>query len=224
MRNKYIVKTIAYVNAEKVFKQVNMAYYIERLQQNTFSTFIRLTHMTTTDIKSNYLVISTIGTDQPGIVNKLALTCSTNNCNIIDSRMTVLGGEFAVIMMVSGSWDSIAKLEKSLPIISEELNLTTTVKHTKERNSAPSMAYTVSVVALDNPGIVHELAQFFSSQNINIDDLQTGTYSAPHTGTQMFNLNMNIRIPANTHIATLRDEFMEFCDEINLDAIIEPLR
>jgi glycine cleavage system transcriptional repressor len=180
--------------------------------------------MTTTEIKSNYLVISTIGTDQPGIVNKLALTCSNNNCNIIDSRMTVLGGEFAVIMMVSGTWDAIAKLEKALPGLSEELNLTTTVKHTTQRNNAPSMAYSVCVVALDNPGIVHELAQFFSSQNINIDDLVTGTYSAPHTGTQMFNLNMNIRIPADTHIATLRDEFMEFCDDLNLDAIIEPLR
>ena len=33
MPSKYIIKTIAYVNAEKVFKQVNMAYYIERLQQ-----------------------------------------------------------------------------------------------------------------------------------------------------------------------------------------------
>lgn len=31
MRNKYIIKTIAYVNAEKVFKQENMAYYIERI-------------------------------------------------------------------------------------------------------------------------------------------------------------------------------------------------
>lgn len=180
--------------------------------------------MTHSDIKSNYLVISTIGTDQPGIVNKLAKTCSSNSCNIIDSRMTVLGGEFAVIMMVSGPWDSIAKLEKALPALSEELNLTTTVKHTKQRDSAPSLAYTVSVVALDNPGIVHELAQFFSSQNINIDDLQTGTYSAPHTGTQMFNLDMSIRIPSNTHIATLRDEFMDFCDELNLDAMIEPLR
>jgi glycine cleavage system transcriptional repressor len=180
--------------------------------------------MTTKDIKSNYLVISTIGTDQPGIVNKLARACSANNCNIIDSRMTVLGGEFAVIMMVSGSWDAIAKLEKALPSLSEELSLTTTVKHTKQRDSAPSMAYSVSVVALDNPGIVHELAQFFSSQNINIDELETGTYSAPHTGTQMFNLSMNIRIPANAHIATLRDEFMDFCDELNLDAIIEPLR
>lgn len=180
--------------------------------------------MTSNDTQANYLVISSIGTDQPGIVNKLAKTCSTNSCNIVDSRMTVLGGEFAVIMMVSGSWNSIAKLESALPTISEELNLTTTIKHTKQRNSAPSMAYTVSVVALDNPGIVHELAQFFSSQNINIDDLQTGTYSAPHTGTQMFNLNMNIRVAANTHIASLRDEFMEFCDDLNLDAVIEPLR
>ncbi|MFV1872203.1 MAG: glycine cleavage system protein R [Oleiphilus sp.] len=180
--------------------------------------------MTHSDSASNFLVISTIGTDQPGIVNKLAKACSSNKCNIIDSRMTVLGGEFAVIMMVSGSWDAVAKLEKSLPSLSEELNLTTTIKHTRQRNSSPSLAYAVSVVALDNPGIVHELAQFFSSQNINIDDLQTGTYSAPHTGTQMFNLSMNIRIPSDTHIATLRDDFMDFCDELNLDAVIEPLR
>ena len=180
--------------------------------------------MSTHEMKSSYLVISSIGTDKPGIVNKLAHACSTNLCNIIDSRMTVLGGEFAVIMMVSGSWDAIAKLEKMLPALSEELELTTTIKHTQKRSSAPALAYSVSVVALDNPGIVHELAQFFSSRNINIDDLQTGTYSAPHTGTQMFNLSMSIRIPADTHIASLRDEFMDFCDELNLDAIIEPLR
>lgn len=180
--------------------------------------------MSTPEQTLNYLAISCIGTDQPGIVNKLAKTCVSNQCNIIDSRMTVLGGEFAIIMMVSGAWDAIAKLEKSLPGLSQELDLTTTVKHTKPRNCAPAMAYSVSVVALDNPGIVHELAQFFSMRNINIDDLQTGTYSAAHTGTQMFNLEMSIRIPADTHIATLRDEFMEFCDDINLDAIIEPLR
>jgi len=138
--------------------------------------------------------------------------------------MTVLGGEFAVIMMVSGAWDAIAKLENSLPALSKELKLTTTIKHTQERDSSPSLAYSVNVVALDNPGIVHEIAQYFSQQNINIDDLQTGTYSAPHTGTQMFNLNMTIRLASDTHIASLREAFMDFCDELNLDAIIEPLR
>jgi glycine cleavage system transcriptional repressor len=180
--------------------------------------------MTNNDNNPNFLVISSIGTDKPGIVNELAKACSTNQCNIIDSRMTVLGGEFAVIMMVSGTSNAVSKLEAVLPELSNSLGLTTTVKQTQKRDSSPAMAYAVSVVALDNPGIVHEIAQYFSTRNINIDDLQTGTYSAPHTGTQMFNLSMTIRLDADTHIASLRDEFMDFCDELNLDAVIEPLR
>lgn len=42
MRDKYRFKTIAYVNAEKVFKQVNMAYYMERKQKYAQRFFIRL--------------------------------------------------------------------------------------------------------------------------------------------------------------------------------------
>jgi glycine cleavage system transcriptional repressor len=175
-------------------------------------------------IQENLLVVSCIGSDQPGIVNQLARACAENQCNIVDSRMTVLGGEFAVIMMISAPWDSIARLEKVLPELSEKLGLTTTTKHTKKRDSAKAMSYTVNVVAMDNPGIVRDIAQFFSEQKINIDDLVTGTFSAPHTGTQMFSINMMIRIPADTHIASLRDEFMDFCDDRNLDAVIEPQR
>jgi glycine cleavage system transcriptional repressor len=180
--------------------------------------------MNSPDNKLNFLVISSIGTDQPGIVNELAKACSANQCNIVDSRMTVLGGEFAVIMMISGNWDAIGRLESSLPAISKKLDLTTTIKHTKRRDPCNSMVYSVNVVALDNPGIVHEIANYFSQQQINIDDLHTGTYSAPHTGTQMFSLSMSIRLSADTHIATLREEFMDFCDDLNLDAIIEPQR
>lgn len=178
----------------------------------------------TTPIEDSNLVISSIGSDQPGIVNQLAKSCAESDCNIVDSRMTVLGGEFAIIMMISGSWDSIAKLEDALPELSKQLGLTTTAKRTGKRQTSEAFSYTVNVVALDNPGIVHEIAQFFSSQHINIDDLVTGTYSAPHTGTQMFNLNMLIQVPADTHIASLRDEFMDFCDDRNLDAVIEPQR
>ena len=178
----------------------------------------------TAKTENNNLVISSIGSDQPGIVNQLAKLCAENKCNIVDSRMTVLGGEFAIIMLISGAWDCIAKLEAALPALSDQLGLTTNIKHTGKRQASKSFSYTVNVVALDNPGIVHEIAQFFSSQKINIDDLVTGTYSAPHTGTQMFNLNMLIQIPADTHIASLRDEFMDFCDDRNLDAVIEPQR
>ena len=175
-------------------------------------------------MSKEYLVITIIGPDRRGLVAKITEEIVAKNANIEESHMARLGGEFAVIMMVSGSWDNVAKLENSLPSLSKKLDLTTTIKHTSQRTSSPALAYSVNVVALDNPGIVHEIAQYFSQQNINIDDLQTGTYSAPHTGTQMFNLTMTIRLAADTHIASLREEFMDFCDDLNLDAIIEPMR
>ena len=58
----------------------------------------------------------------------------------------------------------------------------------------------------------------------NIHDLYTTSHRAAHTGSPMFALNMTVEIPAATHISSLRDEFMEFCDELNLDAIMEPMK
>ncbi len=78
--------------------------------------------------------------------------------------------------------------------------------------------------ALDNPGIVHEISNFFASQGINIEAMETSTYAAPHTGSPMFALSMTVNIPARVHVASLRENFMLFCDDRNLDAIIEPFK
>jgi len=81
-----------------------------------------------------------------------------------------------------------------------------------------------NVVSIDHPGIVNRLATFFSDKQVNIEKMETDTYSAAHTGTQMFSVHMEVGIPADFQIADLREEFMDFCDELNLDAVIEPLK
>jgi glycine cleavage system transcriptional repressor len=40
----------------------------------------------------------------------------------------------------------------------------------------------------------------------------------------MFSLHMTISVPTNLYIAGLRGEFMDFCDHLNLDAIMEPVK
>jgi glycine cleavage system transcriptional repressor len=40
----------------------------------------------------------------------------------------------------------------------------------------------------------------------------------------MFSVRMAVNIPATIHLATLREEFHEFSEEQNLDAIIEPIQ
>jgi glycine cleavage system transcriptional repressor len=171
----------------------------------------------------NYLVISALGKDRPGIVDELSKAILDIGCNIADSRMTVLGGEFAILLMVEGNWSSLAKMEEAMPTLERQLDLTIIVKRTEGRDrSTPSLPYVVDVVSLDHPGIVHQLANFFSTRRINIEDMATTSYAAAHTGTIMFSVHMTVGIPADIHIASLREDFMEFCDAINLDAIIEP--
>jgi len=171
------------------------------------------------------LVISALGDDRPGIVNDLSAAILDYGCNIADSRMSVLGGEFALILLVSGNWDSIARLEAALPGLGDRFDMLVTFKRTEKRKSdRPLIPYEVEVVSMDHPGIVHDVADFMSVRNINIETLETETYSAAHTGTPMFSLNMRISIPGDTHIASLREEFGEFCDERNLDTVLEPAK
>ena len=82
----------------------------------------------------------------------------------------------------------------------------------------------VEVIAMDHPGIVYQLANFFSTRSINIQDLHTDSYRAAHSGTQMFSANITVNIPAQVHVARLREEFLDFCEALNLDAVLEPVK
>ncbi len=171
------------------------------------------------------LVIAAVGEDRPGLVDQLSGYILETGCNIADSRMMVLGGEFAVLLLVCGNWNNLAKLEAQLEQIQTKLGMTISVKRTeKKRRSGEFLPYAVDVVSLDHPGIVHNLANFFSQRNINIQDLSTSSYAAAHTGTLMFSVHISLEVPADTHIASLREEFLDFCDRLNLDAVIEPIK
>lgn len=174
---------------------------------------------------SNHLVITAIGEDRPGLVDRLSNAIFDTECSIEDSRMSVLGGEFAIILLVSGNWNSVAKLENQLAGLEQQLDMTIVARRTEARkNVSDCLPYLVEVVALDHPGIVYNLASFFSRRSINIENMSTNTYAAAHTGSPMFSVSMTVQVPATEHLASLREEFMEFCDDLNLDALMEPVK
>jgi glycine cleavage system transcriptional repressor len=170
------------------------------------------------------LVISALGADRPGIVDELSNIIYSHALNIEDSRMSVLGGEFAVLLLVSGEQSSINALQSQLTEIEQALQMSLLLKLTTEANKVDhAIPYSVEVTALDHPGIVRNITSFFSGRNINIVNLQTERYSAAHTGSPMFALHMTIGIPADINIAQLRDAFLDVCDELNVDAELKTL-
>jgi glycine cleavage system transcriptional repressor len=171
------------------------------------------------------IAISAIGSDRTGLVYDLTRAIADCGGNILESRMTALGNEFAVLMLVGGNWHTLAKLEGELAKLSEASGLTITSRRTEPRQPRTDMvSYTVDVVCLDQPGVLHSLSGFFSSRGIDIGDVNTRSYNAAHTGAPMFSVYMVVHVPTRIHIAALREEFLDLCDHLNLDAILEPLK
>jgi glycine cleavage system transcriptional repressor len=180
---------------------------------------------TQSQVKASQLVLTALGEDKPGILDELSHYVMSSGCNITDSRMTVLGGDFAILMLVDGSWNTIAKLEDQIATLEKRLGLSITARRTAQKAARKDLLpYGIDVVSLDQPGIVYNLSSFFSKRQINIQEMATSSYAAAHTGTPMFSVHLTVDIPASQQISALRDEFMDFCDQLNLDAVMEPLK
>lgn len=168
------------------------------------------------------LAITAIGPDRPGLIRDLSQAVSSAGGSIRESRMIALGSDFAVLMLVAGNWHSVNKIRDKFSQLEREASLTVTVRDTEPRTIETSAPYNIDVVTLDQEGIVLRLSSFFANRTLEIAEMNTRRYNAPHTGAAMFAVQMTVNVPASLHIATLREEFLDFCDEHNLDAVIEP--
>lgn len=157
----------------------------------------------------------------------LPLTKRVNECGcgVVEARVSCLGQDVVVSLLVSGPWDAIAKLESAVARLEREEDLKVAIRRTGAREpQANLMPYVVEVVAADRPGALFQLTEFFASRGIAIEQLSSSRYRAMQTGADMFSAQITIGIPAKTHIASLRDDFLEFCDAQNLDAIMDPMK
>ncbi|MEY3465742.1 MAG: glycine cleavage system protein R [Gammaproteobacteria bacterium] len=172
-----------------------------------------------------HLAISAIGPDRTGLVHDLTQVISDCGGNISESRMASLGSEFAMVLLVSGNWHSLAKLETEMAKLADASGLTLHMRRTEPRSSRTDLLpYSIDAVCLDQTGIVSAISGFCSRRSIDIAEVATRSYPAAHTGALMFSVQMVVNVPAKLHLAHLREEFMEFCDSMNLDAILEPVK
>ena len=173
----------------------------------------------------NYLLINAFAPQarSPLVANtKRIADCG---CNLAETRVAAIGSEVSVLVLALGPWDAIAKLESALSRLEREEQLRLVQFRTSPKPSQTNLLpYVVEVVAADKSGILFQIAEFFQQHGISIEQLQSTRYRAMQTGADMFSAQITVGIPANTHIAALRDDFLEFCDGLNLDAIMDPMK
>lgn len=173
----------------------------------------------------NYLLISAFATHPESPLLPLSRRIADSGCNLVDARLSTVGRDVSVLALAMGPWDAVAKLESGLSRLEREEGLRLIWYRTGPRPAQSNLLpYMVEVIAADKPGILFQLADFFDRQGISIENLHSSRYRAMQTGAEMFSAQLTVGIPASMHIAALRDDFLEFCDHLNLDAILDPMK
>jgi glycine cleavage system transcriptional repressor len=173
---------------------------------------------------AGYIVITAIGSDRPGLVDEISSFLASRNINIEDSRMAVLGGEFAVILLASGKAGFDEKLEKDLPALQNKTGLNILIKQTTaphERKIKPSIPHRLVATSMDHPGIVHEITRILHNRAINIESMETRVTNAPLSGAPIFKMKCVINIPFELKLATIRKELEKLGDRMDIDIEIE---
>lgn len=173
----------------------------------------------------NHLLINAYTTHPQSPLLAVTRRIADSGCNLVDTRLATVGRDVTMTALATGSWDAVAKLETMLVKLEREEAVKLSWYRTGPKALQSSLLpYVVEVIASDKPGILFQLADFFEHQGITIESLQCSRYRAMQTGADMFSAQLTIGVPADMHIAALRDDFLEFCDHLNLDAIMDPMK
>jgi glycine cleavage system transcriptional repressor len=173
-----------------------------------------------------FLVLSALGPDRQGLVAAVTDHLTARGVNVEDSRMAVLGAEFGILILVSGTEEQIASIESSVALLQEETSLTVTLRRTKspeEHRRAAVIPCVVTADAIDQEGIVRSIARALYKASVNIVSLETSTYEAPVTGSPLFRLEARIDVPQATGIAKVRKAMDEVAENEGLDIEVRSL-
>lgn len=172
-----------------------------------------------------HFALTIIGRDRTGIVSDVTEILYELGCNIADSSCSILGGQFAMILILAHpeyvDRDSFG--DAFLPL--EESGLSVFLRVLKPggeiRPQIDGELCMISVYGSDKPGIVYRVAQTLGEKQVNILDLNTKLVGSADN--PVYVLMLEAALPENkteqdvdAWMAPLRDELHV---DINIRAI-----
>lgn len=174
-----------------------------------------------------WFALSAIGRDRPGIVADLAELIYECDCNLEDSSMTILGSEFAVLLLLTGEGEGMEdKLSSACKRIEWEKRLTVffrpldgePVPYRASQQAAP---YELQAVGVDKAGIVARIARCLADHRVNISQMHTHSRPEPGTGTPIYTMRIVMDVPREVGETALRERLEAIGRELLVEVSIE---
>lgn len=177
---------------------------------------------------SKAVVITGVGRDRVGIVAEMANALFESGCNLLDSSMTLLRGQFAIILMVSLPADlSLERFEERIVKLSDRLDMQINVRPLNDDELDDSgeqeNPHMISVYGADRPGIVAGICRELVKLNVNITDVQTKHSNVAAQNTPLFLMILEVEVPVSVSSSTLENELNTVGKQLGVDITVQTL-
>ncbi len=172
-----------------------------------------------------WIILSAIGSDRPGLVAELAQLIYDCGANLEDSRMTILGSDFAVILLCSAAdGDALDRITVGAKRLERDHGLTILPRVLEGEPRPPLPApgtklYRVEAVGEDRAGIVAGICRVLADRGVNIGDLSSTTRSGPG-GAASYTLTLLAEVPETVDTRALRNALEAEGDRLAVDVAL----
>ncbi len=165
------------------------------------------------------LVVTLVGKDEIGIVEKVTNIILKYHGNILESKMARLGGEFTMMLEIAVESAEMETLETTISKL-EDHGYKVFYKETEAPDSNKFdgwLPYEIVVSGADHKGIINNVTHQLAKNGMNIESIDTITKSAPMSGTRLFNMTAVVMAPPGKSIHSWAEEIDEVAHEMNVD-------
>lgn len=166
------------------------------------------------------LSLSAIGKDRTGIVSSISKILFELGCNIEDSTMTLLSGQFAVILLLDYPKNfDVSKLKSKLKASLKKLDLSFSITEVDKpgKNKKSFGEYIVAVYGADKAGIVYTVSKYLADNKINITDVQT---KISGTKDKIYIMLLEINIPKSISEKKLKSQLSELAKQLEVEIFV----
>jgi glycine cleavage system transcriptional repressor len=173
---------------------------------------------------SDFVVLTAVGRDQPGIVAAVSDLLWQAGCNIEDASMTLLRGEFAILLIARRPAElSTEALAARLRSLESRSGLQITVKELSAQESEPQAPterpYVLHVYGKDRQGIVSQISSLLAACGVNITDVNTRVLTA--STPPVYVMMLEIDLPPAADEAELRAALAETAAGLGVDVSLQ---
>ncbi|MCB1668693.1 MAG: ACT domain-containing protein [Porticoccaceae bacterium] len=162
---------------------------------------------------NNYLALTVISDDRPGIVEKIADVVRTNGGNWLESSMSRLAGKFAGLLLIEINEHQQQQLIDELHKLKSS-GLRISVEPSAAFERATGQLVSMNVVGNDRPGIVGEISTLLAKLHVNVEELTTSCEEAPMSAEVLFRADAKIHLPENLSLGDLQSALETLSDDL----------